>query len=143
MKNLITIIAFVFGLLFANSIFAQNQKHSTVSKNQTQSVAQNQDKIVFSDGDITVYCSTTSGKANTYYALNKKGEHVAVNVDGSEVIPASTTTATAKKGSGGGTTTTPPTNPRPPIKLNCVCVKKSPIGLCQEYECTWGTTTAQ
>ena len=139
MKNLITIIAFVFGLLFANSIFAQNQKHSTVSKNQTQAVVQNQDEIVFSDGDMIVYCSTTPGKADTYYALNKKGKHVAVNVDGSKVIPASTTTATAKK----GTSTTPPTNPHPPMKLKCVCVKKSPIGLCQEYDCTWVPTTAQ
>ncbi|MBK9461622.1 MAG: hypothetical protein IPN94_19925 [Sphingobacteriales bacterium] len=105
MKNLITIITFVSVCCLPTASLPQNQTQHRF-QNQTQAVVQTK-MIVFSDGDMIVYCSTTPGKADTYYALNKKGKHVAVNVDGSKVIPASTTTATAKK----GTSTTPAYQP--------------------------------
>ena len=139
MKNLITLFAFVFGLLFTNSIFAQKQKHSTATN--TQTVASNEDNIVFSDGEVNVYCSAALNKPNAYYAVNKNGKRVDVSVvDANEISPTPATTAMAKSTNiSTGTTTNPPANAQSSMsKMKCVCVKKDPqTGLCQDYDCTF------
>lgn len=134
MKNLVMLFALCVGFLFANQTFAQNsqQKQASGNNKQTKSAAE----LIFTDGEVTVYSYATPGKPNVYYAVNQIGENISLNFwdDGEgEISPTPVTTAKKAKPTTG---TTPPVNDRKLCPLKCKCTQRSPIGLCQNYECT-------